>query len=389
MTAIQSLELFAVDLPFKNPFKHAAAERISSDSLFLKCTTDDGNIGFGETLPREYVTGESRDGSFDMLHTLILPKLLGHDFASMDEVRTFLEDCNGKAPTHWVNPELPQTAAWCAVDLVLLDAFGHAFGEAAFAPDARWPDGLRYSGVLSSYRGFKLFRSAFKQRLYGIKACKLKVDDNTDESSLRMARRGLGRRCDLRVDANMAWDVDTALGEMAMMARHGVQSFEQPLPAEDLEGLSRLVAATDLGVMADESISDAASLQRLIEMSACTAINVRIAKCGGLIAAANRCRVGLDAGLTIQIGCQVGESSLLSAAHLALVASVGTVRYAEGCFGRHLLREDPASPLLQFGHGGKPPNRPTGAGLGVKVDEKMLREHTVRAATIVETGEPS
>ena len=50
MAAISGFELFAVDLPFRKPFKHAAAERISSDSLFLKCRTDTGVSGFGESL---------------------------------------------------------------------------------------------------------------------------------------------------------------------------------------------------------------------------------------------------------------------------------------------------------------------------------------------------
>jgi hypothetical protein len=58
----------------------------------------------------------------------------------------------------------------------------------------------------------------------------------------------------------------------------------------------------------------------------------------------------------LQLGCQAGESSLLSAAHLTLLSPLGPgVRYSEGCFGRHLLREDPVSPLVQFGYGGRPP----------------------------------
>ena len=67
MVHIDQFELFAVDLPFRKPFKHAAAERNSSYSLFLKCITDKGIVGFGESLPREYVTGETREGAFALL----------------------------------------------------------------------------------------------------------------------------------------------------------------------------------------------------------------------------------------------------------------------------------------------------------------------------------
>jgi muconate cycloisomerase len=115
-------------------------------------------------------------------------------------------------------------------------------------------------------------------------------------------------------------------------------------------------------------------------------VNVRISKCGGLVAAHARCREALAAGLLLQVGCQVGESSLLSAAHVTLLSVLAPlrpgVRYAEGCFGTHLLREDPGSPSIQFRFGGRAPRRPRGAGLAVGVDEAMLRRWTVETVRI-------
>ena len=61
MPSVLRLELMSVDLPFRHAFRHAAATRASSESLFLKCVTDTGAVGFGESLPRKYVTGETRD----------------------------------------------------------------------------------------------------------------------------------------------------------------------------------------------------------------------------------------------------------------------------------------------------------------------------------------
>ena len=88
----------------------------------------------------------------------------------------------------------------------------------------------------------------------------------------------------------------------------------------------------------------------------------------------------------LQVGCQVGESSLLSAAHLRLLSALAPltpgVRYAEGCFGRHLLREDPAAPLVQFRFGGRPPPQPAGGGLGVRIDPAALQRYVVDQATV-------
>ena len=86
---------------------------------------------------------------------------------------------------------------------------------------------------------------------------------------------------------------------MAALSRYGIRSFEQPIPADDVSGLARLVATTGLDVMVDESFSDRESLDRLISEAACTAVNVRISKCGGLLASLARSGEALAAGLKV------------------------------------------------------------------------------------------
>jgi L-Ala-D/L-Glu epimerase len=387
MPTVTQLDLFAVDLPFKVEVRHAAAARTTSESLFLRARLDNGTEGWGESLPRAYVSGESRQQAFVLLRDTILPALVGQSFRSLPEAVSFLEKCDGKAPPEWVNPEVPQTSAWCSVDLALLDAFGRASGEPARpaagvpAPSPAALGRYRYSGVVSAGRGWPYALSLLKMRAFRFPHVKLKVEREGSLSAARTARRLLGRRVDLRVDANMAWDVEQALEAIGQLRAVGIRSFEQPIAADDLAGLARLVAESSAQIMVDEGLTDRDSLQRFIAHRACTAANVRISKCGGLIGAYARCRDALDAGLLLQVGCQVGESSLLSAAHLTLLSALAPltpgVRYAEGCFGRHLLREDPAAPLVQFRYGGRPPGRPPGAGFGVRVDQGMLEHWAV------------
>jgi L-alanine-DL-glutamate epimerase-like enolase superfamily enzyme len=392
MATVTELQLFAVDLPFKTVVRHAAAARTTSESLFLRMTLDSGVDGWGEALPRAYVSGESRQDAFALLRDQVLPALVGQRFQSLPEVVSFLEKCDGKAPSEWVAPDVPQTSAWCCVDLALLDAFGRASGEPARpaavvpAPSPAALGRYRYSGVVSAGQGWSYAVSLLKMRAFGFRQVKLKLERDGTLQAARTARRLLGRRVDLRVDANMAWDVEQALEVIGQLRAVGIRSFEQPIAADDLAGLARLVAESSAQIMVDEGLTDRDSLQRFITQRACTAANVRISKCGGLIGAYARCREALDAGLMLQVGCQVGESSLLSAAHLTLLSALAPltpgVRYAEGCFGRHLLREDPAAPLVQFGYGGRPPPRPAGAGLGVRVDLAALQRYVVDQATV-------
>ena len=374
MPRISDLQIYVADLPFRKPFKHAAARRTSSDSLFLRCTTDTGVVGFGECLPRKYVTGETRDGAFALLKQSILPRLQGMEFASFEEVKDFLLGCDGRAPADWVPPERPQTAAWCAVDLALMDTFGKAFGKpATLNRREKWPRHLRYSPVISSDAGLK---TLLLVRLLRFPQVKVKVEKSVAEAQVKRVRKILGKRCDIRIDANMAWKPDEALREFPALLQLGVSSCEQPVAPEDIDGLALLARSSKMSIMVDESIHHRESLALLIERKACNAVNVRVSKCGGLVASCNRCREALDAGLTVQIGCQVGESSLLSAAHMLLTSAVGRIAYAEGCFGRLLLREDPAEPMLMFRPGGRPPHLPDAPGLGVAVNEKTLRNYS-------------
>lgn len=384
METIVGFEVLAVELPFRKPFKHAAAERNTSYSLYLKCRTASGAVGFGEALPREYVTGESRDGAFRLLAESILPRLLGRGFSSLADVQAFLSGCDGQAPAGWLPANTPHVAAWCAVDLALLDVYGRHFRTPVRLNEHRelHPD-FRYSPVLSSDRGWKLFKNLALIRATGFRQVKLKLDKANQFEAARLSRAVLGRRFDIRVDANMAWTVDEAGAAMRRLADSGITSFEQPIASGDIDGLARLVRETGLGVMVDESLNTKASLDRLLAARACTAVNVRVSKCGGLLAAWQRIQEARRAGLTIQVGCQVGETSLLSAAQLVLLtAAGGSVKYGEGCFGHHLLREDPVQPVLQFALGGRPPPLPAAPGLGMTVDEARLRQYTVARQTV-------
>jgi L-alanine-DL-glutamate epimerase-like enolase superfamily enzyme len=386
MPRIVAIELCELDLPFRHAFRHAAASRARSESLFLRIMTDGGHLGYGETLPRPYVTGETREASFDLLARAILPRLLGLGFGAFDEVRDFLARCDGKAPGTWVDAETAQTAAWCAVDLALLDTFGRAFGVdlgrglpagSATAPSGEWPEGLRYGLVLSEDPWRRQLVTLLEARLFGLHDVKVKVSGQS-LGGVRLARRVLGARARVRLDANMGWSVDEARAAIAALGRARVDTVEQPVAARDVEGMARLFAA-GVPVVADESCHDAGSLERLIAARACRGVNVRIVKCGGLIAALARARRALQAGLTLQIGCQVGESSLLSAAQLALVRTLGGgVSYVEGCYGERLLARDPLRPLLQFGRGGRPPRAPAGPGLGMELDPAAVARHVGR-----------
>src|SRR4029450_3454449 len=137
----------------------------------------------------------------------------------------------------------------------------------------------RYSGVVSAESGLRFALSLLKIRAFGFPHVKLRLKREGAVRSARMARRVLGHRVDLRCDANMAWDVEQALTFMKKLRRLRIPSFEQPVAADDLDGLARLVRESSAGIVVDEGFTDRDSLLRLIAHRACTGVNVRISKC--------------------------------------------------------------------------------------------------------------
>src|ERR1700729_1040786 len=64
---ISSFTLFKVAVPLKKIVRHASFERSVSENLVVRVTLADGHVGYGEGVPRSYVTGETVESTFGVL----------------------------------------------------------------------------------------------------------------------------------------------------------------------------------------------------------------------------------------------------------------------------------------------------------------------------------
>ena len=114
----------------------------------------------------------------------------------------------------------------------------------------------------------------------------------------------------------------------------------------------------------------------------CDAFNLRLSKCGGFIPTLRLAQFAAARGLFCQLGCQVGETGILSAAGRHFAASVGGLRYLEGSYDRHLVRNRLTAEDVTFARGGLAPAL-TRPGLGVTVDAAKLDAATVRREVLL------
>ncbi|MDD5680215.1 MAG: enolase C-terminal domain-like protein [Candidatus Omnitrophica bacterium] len=365
------IDIFAVDIPFKMKFGHAAKKRVSSESIFVRVEAESGEVGFGESLPRHYVTGEDQISVISALKEKLPGAVLGRSLSSFKEAVALCDSLVGL-----------KGAAKCAIELAILDAAGKVFNCSAADLFDKTPGGnLRYSVVIGSEAPLKAGLSALKCRLYGIKAIKLKVGDPGDIGRLRIVRRAAGADVDIRLDANCAWTDDEAINNLAIMRTFNFSVIEEPVKKGNTQSLKKVSAAIPEPVMADESMCTIDDANKLAEARACKMFNIRISKCGGILNSIKIARIAKAAGIMCQLGCQVGESGVLSAAGRHFAACTEGIKYLEGSYAKFLLAEDVVNEDVSFGYGGSAPLL-TGAGLGVTVNESILNKYKKNKITI-------
>jgi muconate cycloisomerase len=385
--SVAAVDLLEVELPFRFKFGHALATRSSTTNVVARVVLEDGTIGYGECVPREYVTGETTESALEALTERQVPSLLGIDPTSPDELAAAIDEA---APPVGPGGHL-ETAARCALELALLDAFGRRLR----LPVGAWLGGeaapkVRYDAVLPFSSPRKVAILARVIKAYGTTQVKVKVGDDLEREleTLATLRHLLGPAVDLRVDANCGWTVDEALEAIERMRAYGISAVEQPVAADDLAGLARLTAEVPEAIVVDESLRTEADAERIVEAAACNAFNIRVSKCGGLLASMRIAGIARAAGLDIVVGAQVGESGLLSAAGRHLAAAVGSPRYVEGSGGSLLLKEDLTAGRVLPGYGGWA-RTPEGPGLGVRIRPEVLERHTTSSRTIEKNPRPS
>jgi muconate cycloisomerase len=236
---------------------------------------------------------------------------------------------------------------------------------------------VRYGVVIDSgHRGLR--RKSLVRRIYGFRDCKVKVGaaGDDDVARLRIIRRWIGPRMDLRVDANEAWHADELRAKVEPLLESGISSIEQPVPHAELASLAELRSSLGVAVMLDESLTGMADANAAIAAGTCDLFNIRLSKCGGFLNSLRLAAAAHAAGLGYQLGCHPGESGILSAAGRHWASSVANIRYLEGSYDRHLFRRLLTNEDMTFGHGGRAPaiDRP---GLGITMNESVLRDQTL------------
>lgn len=361
MTAEASRRIAAVRWrPFRLPMRHrfeAAHSALSArDGLILELLGDDGDSGIGEASPFPAL------GDGTLADTLAL--LEAHAPAILADPEAAL----AALPEH--GPGV--MALRCALDTALLDLEGKRRGVPIGALLAEHPaTAVAVNAVIGGGAPDEVAAYAREAVAAGYCVLKLKVGVGGIEADLARLRavRDACPDAAIRIDANGAWDEAQAHEALAALAACDVELVEQPVRADDLDGLARVRRDGAIRVAADELLNSLDDAARVIEAGAVDLLVLKPMRLGGARACLAIARRAAEAG----IGCfatTTFDSSVGTALALHLAAALPLAPVAHGLSTvEHLAGDVVASPLVPVAG---VLALPAASGLGVEVDDAAL-----------------
>lgn len=342
---MQILKLMAAEVRIPLRFRFSQSNNPASDrsmAIILEVRTTDGVSGFGECCPRTYVTGESvADVMADLAR--IGPNLEKRSISSTESLRNLLREWEEQG----VGP-----STRCALELALLDAWSRTRNTPLVQLlGGTVRDTLRYSLILPMMKPKNLAGLLVQLRGFQPPDVKLKVDSDLESAlgRIEVIRQHLGQDISVRIDVNGGWTPDEAERCIPKLIAAGVTSFEQPLAADQYEGMAELTRRFgDVArIMADESLTHIEDAHRIVQMKAANHFNLKISKLGGILPALEIYQLAAAHHIPCQLGAHFGETSLLTAAGILFSTLAGDLTAHEGALGDLLLEKDITIPSIR------------------------------------------
>jgi L-alanine-DL-glutamate epimerase-like enolase superfamily enzyme len=361
-----AMEVVTKNLPFRWRFQHAGADRGHNETLFVALKTNHGSIGYGECIPRPYLTGETMQSCSSNLQHKFWPKLQKLTFSQDIRPDEVLKSLYEEADTQ------RELAAYGALDIAVFDAWARHFAIPTECMLRGASSGRDHGFPLTAPIDLKmpLRLAATVYRALGFDRVKIKVTRELEYARLDLVRRILGPRVQIIVDANGAFTLGEIRPHLSQLMDLGITALEEPLKGLPLtadltltQALARLQKESRIPIMADESLCSQADAESLTQAGGVHLWNLRLAKNGGFTGVLTLAAKAQWLGVAYQLGALVGESSLMGQATATLL-TVLQPRFVESSFAPLFLTADPFSsgpmpgPRLKYATGG--------VGLGVE-----------------------
>ncbi len=365
---IERVEVFGVAMPLIGTFTSAGVSKQATKCVVVRLTASDGTVGISSIEPSAVTKSPGTAAELAVtIRERITPAVLGLDPTNINHLIQVLD---GLTPT--------QPGAGAAVEMACVELASRMQG----VPLYTYLGGVAQTEVL--FNGWigelppeEAAAEARRWLKAGFRSAKIKVGSGVEKDHDRVAavRDAVGSAMKLRMDANLQYDADTSLKLCRLVKKYDMQLFEQPAHLRDLEGMARVRREGGIPVMADESVSDHASLIAVIKADAADFVKFGIKQAGGILRASRMLATAEAAGIPVVIGHGFGlDPSTIAEAMLA--ASSRNVLPGLECVGPLKVKDTIATTRLDITSGNI--TLPGGPGLGISLDESKLEQYRLQ-----------
>jgi L-Ala-D/L-Glu epimerase / N-acetyl-D-glutamate racemase len=302
-------------VPLKTPFKTALRTVDTIEDVIVTVHTDEGNVGYGEAPATAVITGDTHGSIVEAIKRYIAPRIVGEDIANLNRITQLIQGALEK-----------NSSAKAAVEIAVYDLFGQLYNAPLYKLLGGGDPVITTDITISVDYIDKMVADSIAAVDRGFESLKIKVgkDIGVDIERVKAIYAAVEGRALLRVDANQGWTAKQAVFALQTLEDAGVrlELVEQPVKAQDLEGLKYVTERVHTPIMADESVFGPTDVIELIRMRAADIINIKLMKTGGLSNAIHIADICGMYGMECMIGCMVETSVSVSAAvHLAVAKS--------------------------------------------------------------------
>lgn len=372
---VERIETFTVALPTLRDFAVAGGgvtvKGQPAVRVLVKVTASNGSTGWGEATPIPSWTYETTESIVSTLTHYLAPAATGLPLWDLDGL---VRVCDRTIRRGW-STGMPLARA--ALDVAWHDALARSRGVSLGELwGRRRHDTVDLCWIATGSDPAALADSVAEGQAHGYRHFKIKTGLTPGEPETREVTRVAAVReaaPDARVvvDANQAGTQDSALRLARLLAPLDVAALEQPLPANDIEGLRRLRDLSPVPIAVDESLRHPSDLATFVRRGAIGIAVAKVQRCAGLTLSLRQCQLAEDCGVAL-MGSGLTESDIGLAASLHLFAAYDLVAPAD-LNGRQFLTSPYATgPTIRVRAGTA--EVPTGPGLGIGIDEGTVRE---------------
>ncbi len=316
---ITGIEIFAEDIPLKQPFVTSKRSISVIRDYVLRIDTDAGISGYGACAPTPVITGDTVGSILYAVNEVYAPLLKGQTVS--EELLPLVQ----KALFHNSSPK-------AAVDIALYDLLAKEKGVSLYGylGGDKAPLSLETDATVSLGTPEVMAEEAKKHLAEGFTAIKVKLGGpkETDVERLKALLPLFGKDVKVRLDANQAWSVEDAVYVCDACVKMGmnIELIEQPVHYADLDAMVAVTKAVPYPILADECVFGPEEAKRILAMGGCNMVNIKLMKCGGIYEAQRIHKIASEYGVPCMLGCMMeGPVSITAAAHFG--AAVGIKCY--------------------------------------------------------------